>query len=53
MIEDRFAKKQTLDPEAKEAVLKKLKESLAVGAEVLFAYVHGSFVKEAEFRDLR
>ena len=52
MIECRFAKKNSIGEEAKGAIRAKLKDLLAAHPEVLFAYVHGSFVKEREFRDI-
>jgi len=52
MIESRFAKKHALDEEGRSEIRVRLAEALSAHPEVVFAYVHGSFVKEREFRDI-
>ena len=51
-VEKRFLKPRRLDPERKEAVVALISEELQRHAEILFAYLHGSFVKEDRFRDI-
>ncbi len=50
--EKRFLKPQHLDAAKREQLLALVREELLRRPEILFAYVHGSFVKEKEFRDI-
>ncbi len=50
--EKRFLKPQRLDAAKREKLLSLVREELLRRPEILFAYAHGSFVKEEEFRDL-
>ena len=52
MIESRFSRKNVLDETAKAGVRSALTDALAARPEVGFAYIHGSFVKGREFRDV-
>lgn len=52
MLERRFVKRKMLHTDAKDAVLAVLRETLACIPEIEFAYVHGSFVNESDFRDV-
>jgi predicted nucleotidyltransferase len=52
MLESRFRKRQALSEEEKAQVRSHLGKLLIRRPEVLFAYVHGSFIKEREFRDI-
>ena len=50
--EKRFLKPERVDPSRKEELASAIREELLRRPEVLFAYLHGSFVKEEEFRDI-
>jgi len=42
----------TLTEEEKEKIVKSLRESLMGHEEILFAYIHGSFLEDGPFRDV-
>ena len=50
--EKRFLEPKEVDPAKKSELLSVIGQQLQGRAEILFAYVHGSFVKEEEFRDI-
>lgn len=52
MIERRFAPKRFLDDEGRERVVQLIADLVRAREEIVFAYVHGSFVKEKAFRDV-
>lgn len=52
MIETRFLKKNRIDEETKTQILGILKESIYRIKDIVFAYLHGSFVEGADFRDI-
>jgi predicted nucleotidyltransferase len=41
-----------LSPQEKNAIAKRLEDELSKTGEVLFAYVHGGFLRRGEFRDI-
>lgn len=52
IIETRFLKKNRIDEETKTQILGILKESIYRIKDIVFAYLHGSFVEGADFRDI-
>ena len=52
MTERRFAQKRGLDEASREGIRRTLSTALSGLPEVVFAYLHGSFVAESEFRDV-
>lgn len=52
MLEDRFLRKIPLNGESREAVIKAIKKYLSERKDVVFAYLHGSFIEASEFRDI-
>jgi len=50
--EKRFLKPRRVDPSKREELVSAFREELSRRPEILFAYLHGSFVKGEEFRDI-
>ncbi|MDP3297192.1 MAG: nucleotidyltransferase domain-containing protein [Thermodesulfovibrionia bacterium] len=50
--EKRFLPTHELEPEAKNKVLAQIREYLLPTENIVFSYVHGSFVKYKQFRDI-
>ncbi len=50
--EKRFFQKHKLDAKPKTAIAEAIKEILFSKAEIVFAYLHGSFIKDKTFRDI-
>src|SRR6266545_446120 len=50
--EKRFQKRPTADARTREELVSVLREELLRRPEIVFAYLHGSFVKEKDFRDI-
>lgn len=52
MIEKRFLKENKVDKEAKKSIVKIIKEYLLEREDMIFAYLHGSFIENGSFRDI-
>lgn len=52
MHEKRFFKENKIDEEARERIIKIIKNYLSDKKDVLFAYIHGSFAEGCRFRDI-
>lgn len=51
-VEKRFLCPQDLEPEAKKRLIVQIKEYLMQKENIVFAYIHGSFIKSKTFRDI-
>jgi len=52
MFERRFLKEHTIDEERKRGIVEVIQDDLQAKEEVIFAYLHGSFVEGGSFRDI-
>jgi hypothetical protein len=50
--EKRFQERSAVDAQRREELFSVLREELLRRPEIVFAYLHGSFVKEKDFRDI-
>lgn len=52
MLEKRFFNLNTVDNEMKEELIKRISHTLSAIENLVFAYIHGSFIEGGSFRDI-
>lgn len=52
MLEKRFFKENNIDEKRREKIIRRIKDYFLDKDDVVFAYIHGSFIESRRFRDI-